>query len=278
MVQAQARVATAPKAEVTIKKEAPLPAQFDLLEEASGQGMEFVTARDTKLPILKVLYPSSPVLEEGHGKFIAEAKAGDIYNEITGSLYKGKEGVIVIPCLYINTFNEWKDRGDSPGRPVKIHTDPSILAQTTRGDDSKDRLPSGNYIEDTGNHFVYILDKDYNPKETALIAMKSTQKKKSKTWNSMMQSRRLQGKKGYFMPPSWATSYKLTTTKESGNNNSWFGWVVEFDQYLNDPKFAAALDAARGFYESARKSDIFGKIHFNQEETVEATSSESVPF
>jgi hypothetical protein len=278
MVQAQART-TAAKAEVIVKKEAPLPAQFNL-EESSGQGMEFITARDTKLPILKVLYPSSPVLEEGHGKFIAGAKAGDIYNEITGALYKGKEGVIVVPCLYINTFNEWKDRGDSPGRPVKIHTDPSILAQTVRGDDSKDRLPNGNYIEDTGNHFVYILDKDYNPKETALIAMKSTQKKKSKTWNSMMQSRRLQGKKGYYMPPSWATTYKLTTTKEANNNNSWYGWVVEFDQYLNDPKYAAALDAAKGFYESAKKSDIFGKVDFGKEETVEATSStsESVPF
>lgn len=214
--------------------------------------MEFITARDTKLPILKVLYPSSPVLEEGHGKYIAGAKAGDIYNETTGSLYKGKDGMIVIPCLYINTFNEWKDRGDSPGRPVKIHTDPSILAQTSRGDDGKDRLPSGNYIEDTGNHFVYILDKDYNPKETALIAMKSTQKKKSKTWNSMMQSRRLKGTKGYYMPPSWATTYKLTTTKESNNNNSWYGWVVEFDQYLNDPKFASALEAAKGFYEGAK--------------------------
>jgi len=106
MVQAQVKVTAAPKAEVTIKKEAPLPAQFNL-EELSGQGMEFITARDTKLPILKVLYPSSPVLEEGHGKYIAGAKAGDIYNETTGSLYKGKDGMIVIPCLYINTFTEW---------------------------------------------------------------------------------------------------------------------------------------------------------------------------
>jgi hypothetical protein len=47
---------------------------------------------------------------------------------------------------------------------------------------------------------------------------------------------------------------------------------------LNDPKFASALEAAKGFYEGAKKSDIFGKVDFNQEETVENTSSESVPF
>jgi hypothetical protein len=61
--------------------------------------------------------------------------------------------------FYINTFNEWKDKGDSLGRPVGIHTDPLILTQTKRGDDGKDRLPNGNYVEDTGNHFVYLLDK-----------------------------------------------------------------------------------------------------------------------
>jgi hypothetical protein len=251
---------------------------FDL-EASSGQGSEFVTARDTKLPILKILYSNSKVLDESDGKYIETAKQGDIYNETTGNLYKGKEGVIVVPCLYINTFNEWKDRGDSPGRPVGIHTDPSVMSQTKRGDDFKDRLPNGNYIEDTGNHFVYILDKDYNPIETSLIAMKSTQKKKSKTWNSMIQSRRLQGTKGFFCPPSWATSYKLTTTKESNSGNSWYGWIVEFDKYLNDPKYSKVLEITKAFYESAMKSDIFGKVDFGKEESQQIKQgSESVPF
>ncbi len=77
--------------------------------------------------------------------------------------------------------------------------DPAIMSTTSRGDDGKDRLENGNYVEDTGNHFVYVLDADYNPVETALISMKSTQKKKSKTWNSMMQSRRMKGKKGFLL-------------------------------------------------------------------------------
>tara|TARA_E500000318_G_C3567628_1_gene216393 strand:- start:4332 stop:5147 length:816 start_codon:yes stop_codon:yes gene_type:complete len=264
--------------DVEAKKQSAVPAIMDL-EQAAGQGSEYVTARDTKLPILKILYSNSPVLDESDGKYIETAKQGDIYNEITGSLYKGKEGCIVVPCLYINTFNEWKDRGDSPGRPVGIHTDASILSQTNRGDDGKDRLENGNYVEDTGNHFVYILDKDYQPIETALITMKSTQKKKSKTWNSMMQSRRLKGKHGMFQPPSWATSYKLTTTKESNGNNSWYGWVVEFDKYLNDPKLANTLEATKGFYESAVKSDIFGKVDFGKEEDVKKVDNKtSVPF
>ena len=50
-----------------------------------------------------------------------ETFGGDI-----GKVWKGREGLIVVPCLYINTFNEWKDKGDSPGRPVAIHTDPQL--------------------------------------------------------------------------------------------------------------------------------------------------------
>ena len=277
MTNAQAKPASV-NTEVAVKKVAPLPSTIDL-EASAGQGSEYVTARDTKLPILKILYASSEVLDEGSGRYNPNAKQGDIYNETTGNLYKGKEGIIVVPCLYINTFNEWKDRGESKGRPVGIHLDPAIMRQTKRGEDNKDRLENGNYIEDTGNHFVYILDKDYNPIETALIAMKSTQKKKSKTWNSMMQSRRLQGSKGFFCPPSWATAYKLVTTKESNSGNNWFGWVVEFNKYLNDPQYSKLLEMTKAFYESAVKSDIFGKVDFGKEETQQIKgNTESVPF
>ena len=70
--------------DVAVKKEASLPTNFNL-EEMAGQGQEFVTARDTKLPILKILYANSPVLDESDGKYIESAKQGDIYNETSGN-------------------------------------------------------------------------------------------------------------------------------------------------------------------------------------------------
>ena len=266
-----------PQAQEVSKKADNLPAQINL-EELSGQGQEYVTARDQKLPILKILYANSPVLDETDGKHVETAKQGDIWSETSGTVWKGKEGIIVVPCLYINTFNEWKDKGDSPGRPVKIHTDPSVMSETTRGDDNKDRLPNGNYVEDTGNHFVYILDKDYNPVEQALISMKSTQKKKSKTWNSMMMSRRTQGKSGFYTPPTWSTTYKLTTTKESNSQNSWYGWVVDFDKYLNAGENLKVLKTTQAFYQSAMKSDIFGKVDYSEDQPNKVNKSESTPF
>ena len=134
-------------------------------------------------------------------------------------------------------------------------------------------------MEDTGNHFVFILDKNYLPQEQSLIAMKSTQKKKSKTWNSMMQTRRMSGKKGYFRPPTWATTYRLTTTKESNSQNSWYGWVVEFDKFLEVAKYPKTLEITRAFYQSSMKSDIFGKVDFGPEQAIASTNSnKAVPF
>tara|TARA_R100001086_G_scaffold199120_1_gene115386 strand:- start:1129 stop:1950 length:822 start_codon:yes stop_codon:yes gene_type:complete len=264
--------------DVAPKKEAGVPVKIDL-EALSGQGTENITARDTRLPLLKILYANSPVLDEDDGKYNEKAKQGDIYNEITGSLYKSKEGLLAVPCHYNNTFNEWQDRGESLGRPVAIHTDPTIMTQTTKADDGKDRLPNGNYVEDTGNHFIQILNSDYEPIEMALIPMKSTQKKKSKLWNSMIISRKVKGKNGLFVPPSWSQVYRLKSTKESNSQNSWYGWVIEFDSILDPSKQLDALQVSKSFYESCKKQDIFNKVAFEEEgEPKKVKGQDNTPF
>ena len=42
---------------------------------------------------------------------IMKKKTGRYLSETSQTLWKGKEGILVVPCLYVNTFNEWKDRG-----------------------------------------------------------------------------------------------------------------------------------------------------------------------
>jgi len=263
-----------------ITKKDNLPSTIDL-EGMAGQGNEFVTARDTKLPIIKLLYASSPVLNDRDPRFDETAALGDVWSETSGRVWKGRTGFFASPCLFINTFNEWKDKGESTGRPVKIHTDPAIMSETKRDMDGKDRLPNGNYIEDTGNHFIYILDENYNVVEQALLTMKSTQKKKSKMWNSMIGSRRVKGKNGFYNPPSFSQVYKISTTKESKGDYTWSGWVVEFVDIMSPDKHLKTLEATQGFYKSAMTSDIFGKVDFSSETQAQGNnqaSKEAVPF
>ena len=249
---------------VTKQKE-NLPTKTKIsLRASSGQGMEKITAKDQKLPILKLLHSSSPVLEEGNPKYNEKAKIGDIYNEVTNTLY-GKS-IMVVPCYYINTYNEWADRGEGTGRPI-VHTK-FDMSKTTRDDQNKDRLENGHYVEDTGNHFCYIVDpKTYEPKESVLITMKSSQKKKSASWNTLTTTKTRTDDQGSFVPPLWSSVYKLSTVKEENvqKGHKWHGWSIEFHKWLEEGKDDEIMRTTSAFYEAVSKNDIFGKVDYESE-------------
>ena len=163
-------------------------AAFDasMFEEDAGQGMDNMGQEDLALPFLKILSGLDPILDERE-----DARKGDIYNTVTGQIYKGKDGIRVIPCAYQRRFIRWAPRGTGTGAPVAIYMpgDPRPATERSK-DDNRDYVQdgSGNYIDETHQHFVIVLHDDGSA-ETALIAMKATQLKKSRKWNSMMASR-----------------------------------------------------------------------------------------
>ena len=201
--------------QVATKKEGAL-ATFDMEADAQ-QGAQNISQEDLALPFLKILGQLSPEVNKTHGKYVEGAEPGRIINTVTNELY---DKISVVPCHYKRQYIEWQDRGASSGAPVAIHdADSDIVSQTTRDKSYKDRLPNGNYLENTANHFVLVVGK--NP-ETALISMKSTQLKVSRKWNSMMMGIKLQGKNGLFTPPTYSHIYNLSTVQMSNDKGTWF--------------------------------------------------------
>ena len=102
----------------------------------------------------------------------------------------------------------------------------------------------------------------------------------------MMMSKRMQGKNGFFTPPSWASVYRLTTVQESNSKGTWYGGVTSFDRFLDQPTDSALLENTKSFSETARKLDMVTGINFDDEgasSTVNSTSEviegdSSVPF
>ena len=225
------------------------------LEQDANAGFDGMTQEDYALPFLRLLTSTSPEVGEVDG-----ALPGMILNSVTGELYDGKKGVTVVPCAYVRQYIEWAPRGQGSGAPVHIYPATSdILSQTHKEPgDNKDYLDNGNYIENTANYYVMLVNADGVP-EPALITMKSTQLKKSRKWNSMMQSVKLQGKNGLFTPPMYSQMYRLTTQPESNDKGKWFGWEVERigtidrdDVYAACKSFALSVSsgAVRGKHES----------------------------
>jgi hypothetical protein len=242
--------------QVATKKEGAL-ATFDM-EADAAQGAQNISQEDLALPFLKILGQLSPEVNKRDGKYVEGAEPGKIINTVTNQLY---DKVSVIPCHYKRQYVEWQDRGTSTGAPVAIHdADSDIISQTTRGKDYKDRLPNGNYLENTASHFVLIEGE--NP-ETALISMKSTQLKVSRKWNSMMMGIKMQGKNGLFTPPTYSHIYNLSTVQMSNDKGTWFGWdVSKAGPIANKDMY----DMAKNFAISVGKGEVEAKPE-TQEQT-----------
>jgi hypothetical protein len=248
------------KAQVTTKKENALAT--NVFEADANKGIGNLTQEDLALPFLKILGQLSPEVNKRDGKYVEGAEPGMIYNSVTSELFNGEKGLNVIPCHYRLEYIEWKDRGDGPGAPIQIHPSTSdILSQTTRGADYKDRLQNGNYIEKTASHFVITMGETPS---TALIAMKSTQLKISRKWNSMMQSIKLKGKNGLFTPASFSHIYNLKTVQQSNDKGTWFGWEVSKVEQVTD---ASMYQQAKAFSDSVSKGDIQVKHGDNSNKT-----------
>jgi|TARA_B110000444_G_scaffold37617_1_gene33146 hypothetical protein len=247
-----------------VKKEEAGALVANMFEADANQGSQNITQDDLALPFLKVLGQLSPEVNERDGKHVEGAKPGMILNTVTKEIYDGTEGINVLPAHYERKLVEWQDRGDSKGAPVAIHNAESdIMSQTTRDKSYKDRLPNGNYIENTANHFVIVLGKSPS---TALISMKATQLKISRAWNSVMMGLKLQGKNGLFTPPTYSHIYKLKTVQMSNDKGTWFGWDVKMVGPIEDK---AVYDIAKSFAEKVGKGDVQVK-HGTEESNTKA--------
>jgi len=227
-------------------------AVFDatMFENDAGAGNENVCQEDLALPFLKIISGLDPLLDD-----LEELRKGDIYNTVTGDIYKGKEGVRVIPCAYQRRFIEWVPRGQGSGSPVNIFTPDDNRPRTERSkEDNREYVVGGNgtYIEDTQQHFVLVVNEDGSA-QPALIAMKSTQLKKGRKWNSMIQGRTAIGKNGPFQMPRYSNIYVLKSSSEENSKGSWHGWEVSLEGVVQD---ASLYMQAKVFAESISRGDV----------------------
>lgn len=220
-----------------------------MFEQDAGMGLENMGQDDLALPFLKVLSRQDPTLDD-----LENAKPGDIYNTVSGDVHAGKTGIKVVPCAYQRRFVEWAPRGSGSGAPLNIYTPEDQRPRTERGDDNKDYVVGGNgsYLEETHQHFVLILEEDGSI-TTALIAMKSTQLKKSRKWNSMVAQRTIMGKNGPFTPPRFSHVYRLKTISEENSKGSWHGWEISVEGVVDNP---TVYKQAKDFAESILRGDV----------------------
>lgn len=239
--------------EVAQKATTNVALQNQFLADA-GSGFEEASASSYAIPFLQILQSGSPQCKKSDGAYIKGAEEGMFYNTVTQELYDGESGVTVIPCHFTNRFVEWKTR-ESGGGFVAEHL-PGTTQPTQKDDKGRDILPNGNTLVDTRNHYVMICGAD-GTLTPALIAMSSTQMKKSKQWMSKMQGIKIKGPNGFVAAPMMSRKYKLTTVPESNDKGSWFGFRVELVGLVEDEaEYRAAQEFAMAVRQGAVKVQV----------------------
>lgn len=243
----------------------------DFFGAHAGAGFENVTADDLIVPRLTILQSLSPQLKRNDASFIDGASVGDICEVGTGAVFP--DGILFVPVYYRKDYLEWAPRNSSGGL-IAIHSDPSIMEQTTRNDRNQPILPNGNIVNETAQFYGFNLS---NNRQRCFIPFTSTQLKKARKWMTLATGERLKRSDGSeFTPPLFYRSYQLGTANESNNQGDWSGWVINQGPAVPDLEMGFDWQQFAEDCISFRQSLIDGQARgdLSQEEPVEGNSND----
>ena len=258
------------------KKESTELAQLDYSAYAN-QGTEEATAADYSIPFLSILQALSPQLNPSSGSYIEDAKAGDIFNTVTQEVYKvGEKPLRVLPCYFQKLIIEWKIREQGGGLVSINRYDQRILDGAKLDDKKRLRLPNGNHVVDTRQHFCVCHNPQTDQIFKAVIAMASSQAKKSRRWLSIIDQQKVDTANGRITPPSWAYWYLVDTVPESNAEGSWSGWRIMPGELQTDPELFQ--ESAR-LYEAVREGLVrAAPVQEEGHEENNETAEDDIPF
>lgn len=217
----------------------------DIFANDAGMGMESVTTRDLIIPRIGILQKLSPELDRSHAKFIKGAKEGDFCNIGMNEIIPSP--MLFVPCYFKKQWLEWAPRKSGEGLKG-IHDNDHIMAKTKQDNDGKWVLPNKNYVVETSQLYVDIINEDGTEQMLAFIPFVSTQHKKVRqllTDSKRIQLKRPDGSK--YDAPLYYRYWKAETIPEDNNEGNWMGWKLSPVGKLND------LDNALEVYDVSKQ-------------------------
>ena len=239
-----------------------LPVDFDFASD-SGAGMDNADRDSFAIPFLRVLQKISPQCDEGDAQYVEGARGGMLFNSVTQKVYDGKIGVIFLPCAFQRRFIQWGPRsGEGQGYKGDFTVDQvnEMRAAGQLHEDAGVITLDGDRLVDTRSHFGLLIDDEAVTQ--VILALSSTQIKKSKQLMSMLSSARINGQQ----PPTWMNKIRITSVSESNDKGSWYGLRFEAEGFIES---AALYEAGKSFhstvsageakvsYDSASEDDKF---------------------
>ena len=219
-----------------------------------NRGAENVGTDDMIIPRIELIQALSPVRKKSDPAYIEGAEEGMLYNNVTRTLY-GTE-VTVVPVYYTKQFLVWKDRkaGGGGSNGFRGAFASKELADRAIAELAEEALE----VSDTAQHFVLVRNGD--DWQEAVISMAKSKVKVSKRWNSLMRLSNMD---------SFSRAYKLSaTTETNARNESYFNFNVAALGFVNKELY----ERAEKLYETIRTGGVKVSNDYDGEVTEVADS------
>jgi hypothetical protein len=190
-------------------------------------------------------------------------------------LWKGEDGITVIPCFQTVKYLEFIPLDMGGGFQGEISPTDPVLQRTERKG-SKEMLPSGNELVKSDQHYSLLVDED-GMTQPVVIDMKSTQLKVSRRWKTTIAMQKIKHPKtgAMFVPPLFATSWKFKTVEESNDKGTWFNYAIEKIGVLEDRHL---MLEAKAFRDSVVAGEVKAAAEEGASTPSPALKDDEIPF
>lgn len=238
-------------------------------EDDAGLGTENVGVADVQQPFLRVVQAMSAILKTEEPTYNPDARQGMLLNTATGALYNE---LLVIPIYYQKCYTEYemepkKDGSFQRGDFVSVHSPLSDYVKMAYQGEGRALHPQGkpnNQLFETHNHYLLTIDPETQRIERVLFSMQMTFLKHSRRFNTAIQSIRFKSKDGReFNPASFANVYRMRTTVEKNDSNSWYAPVITRERAIDptDAYDAELYQFCKGLYLELKQRDAESLLH-----------------
>lgn len=202
-------------------------------------GLENLTQSDIGVPLISVIQPKSPEVDETHPDYpkkkIEGAKAGMVIESASRQILYRRDGppLVVIPCFYTKVWIEWRP---NKGGIARINSTPEVLTRSrlTEQPGQPKRLVvvegegTGNEVRETAQ-FAVLYHTEAGWKQ-AMLPLSGAGLRVARAWLNKA-TVPINGQ----MRPIFARAYNVTTIVTSNAKGSWFEFEFQVAGVLSKP-------------------------------------------
>ncbi len=181
----------------------------------AGAGSKEVGQAEMALPFLNILQALSPQVAKKDDAYVQDAEPGMFHESVSGAVWDGDEGVMIIPCHFSRHIIEWIKRKEGGGF-IGIH--PPDMAKAIAACQDVDKHD----LVDTHQQAVLVRLPDGTWSE-AIFPLKMTGLTPSRLWNTDIarQRREIDGEMHSNLPRWWSV-WKATTVEKTNDKGRFY--------------------------------------------------------